>query len=67
VPLQPVTTLDDGTKTNVAPLDALSNAVNDLTGKAMQVRAQRAMRDGVLNETLGEVLDELIAKNDAKD
>lgn len=54
-----VVTLDDGTTTDVPPLDALSNAINDLTGKAMQVRAQRAMRDGVLDETLDEVLEEL--------
>ena len=52
-------TLDDGTKTDVAPLNALSNAINDLTSKAIQVRAQRAIRDGVLGETLGEVLGEL--------
>ena len=43
----------------VPPLRALDNASLDLTRQTMQVRAQRALRDGVPDETLGEVLDEI--------
>lgn len=43
----------------VPPLKALDNASLGLTRRSMQVHAQRALRDGLPDETLGEVLDEL--------
>lgn len=54
-----VVTLDDGEETTLAPLDALNNAGLDLTRKVMQLRAQRALRDGTLDDATREVLDHL--------
>ena len=46
---------------------ALDNATLDLTRKTIQVRAIRALRDGVIDSTLSDVLEDAVSDDAARE